>query len=492
MRSLFARYGWLLAGLLFLSACQRTLINLPTPTGGPTSAATERSAVFSGLEGTVEVRSSANGAWGPASVQSPLPEGSEVRTGADGRASITLTEGSKIYIDPNAEFSITQLNPFLDSLLTTLDLKHGKLWVLLNGGALDITTPFGIALARGAYLSVEFLPDQRAVNVTCLEGVCGFGSVAIPSGYKLLDAADNASPDPMNFSDYGTWGVNVPESTQFAYLGTEAVAQGSATVPVVEVDTATPTPTRTAAPSATAAPTDPPTEAPTDTATLPPDVPTLTPAPSATPLPPTDTPPPSRTPVPSPTLPNFQPTVTRVPATPAPAYPIMGQHTVLGGETFFCLGRGYGVLPAAIAQVNNLPALYNIRAGQVLAIPAAQWVNISSGPVCATQFASLYPGLVVATSTPAATATPAGPPLGISLEWHCIDNCSSDQGSYTIRVTVTASGGIAPYSYNPGEVFDVVFPHCTTGSGNAGVTSADGQQAVANWSYTDTACAAAP
>ena len=130
MRSLLARFGWLLAGLLLLSACQRNLVYLPTPTGGPTSAGAERSAVFSGLEGAVEVRSSANGAWGPASLSSPLPEGSEVRTGPDGRASLTLTEGSKIYVDANTEFSITQLNPFLDSLLTVLDLQQGKLWVL--------------------------------------------------------------------------------------------------------------------------------------------------------------------------------------------------------------------------------------------------------------------------------------------------------------------------------------------------------------------------
>lgn len=485
IRSLLARFGWLLALPLLLSACQRNLVYLATPTGGPTSAATERVAVFSALEGAVEVRTSANGEWAAASLQTPLPEGSEIRTGPDGRASLTLTEGTKIYVDVDTEFAITQLNPFLDSLLTALDLKQGQLWVLLNGGALDVNTPFGIALARGAYLSVAYYPDERQVDVTCLEGVCGFGSVAIPSGYKLLDAADNASPDPMSFADYGAWGVNVPESTQFAYLGTEAVAQGSATLPVV----ATSTPTPTLEPSATATPTD----APTDTATAPPDAPTDTPAPPTdTPLPPSATPEPTRTPVPSPTLPVFQPTVTRPPFTPLPALPVMGQHIVLGGETIYCIARGYGVLPGAIAQANGLSATATVRAGQVLAIPAAQWVNISAGPVCATQFVSLYPGLSVATPTPAFTSTPAAPPLVMSLEWHCIDNCGSDQGNYTIRVTVTASGGLEPYSYNPGQVFDVIFPHCTTGTGNAGVISADGQQAVQNWSYIDVSCPPPP
>ncbi|MCC7361350.1 MAG: FecR domain-containing protein [Anaerolineales bacterium] len=488
MRSLFARLGWLLAAALLLGACQRNLVYLPTPTGGPIGPDTERKAVFSDLAGDVDVRSSANGEWQAASLLTPLPEGSEVRTGPDGRATLTLTEGSKVYVTEDTEFSITQLNPYLDSLLTTLDLKQGLVWVLLNGGALDVNTPFGIALARSAYLSVEYRPDQRQVNVTCLEGVCGFGSVAIPSGYKLEDAADNANPDPMTFADYGAWGVNVPESTQFAYLGTEAVAQGSATVPVV----ASATPTHTAPPSATAAASETaaPTEAPSDTATLPPEAPTLTPEPPTAAATETFTPePPTHTPVPSPTLPVFQATVTPRPFTPLPAAPIMGYHTVLGGETIFCIGRGYGVLPGAIAQANNLPATFNVRAGQVLAIPQVQWGNISPGPVCAPQFPSLYPGLPVATNTPAFTSTPAAPPLTIALEWHCVDNCGSSTGSYTIRVTVSASGGVLPYSYNPGQVFDVIFPHCTTGLGNAGVISADGQEAVANWSYTDVACA---
>jgi len=477
MRSLLSRLSWLLAVPLLLNACQRNLVYLPTPTGGPASDATERTAVFSGLEGTVEVRSSANAEWQPASQQAPLAEGSEVRTGAGGRASITLTEGTKIYVDQNTEFSVTQINPFLDSLLTALDLKHGQLWVLLNGGALDVNTPFGIVLARGAYLSVEFYPDQRQVNVTCLEGVCGFGTVAIPSGYKLLDAADNAVAEAMTLPDYGVWGVNVPESTQFAYIATEVPLLGSATFPVVVTATPTPTVPPTLTELGQVA-----TLTPTDTATLPPE------APSLTPPPPSETPPPTRTPVPSPTLPVFQASATPVPFTPPPALPIMGHHIVLGGETIFCIGRGYGVTPGAIAQANNLPANFNVRAGQVLAIPAVQWFNISAGPVCATQFPSLYPGLSVATATPAASSTPAGPPFSITLEWHCIDNCGSNQGSYTIRVTVSTSGGVAPFSYNPGQVYDEIHAHCTDSAGNVGVTSADGQQAFAAWSYHDVSC----
>jgi LysM repeat protein len=170
----------------------------------------------------------------------------------------------------------------------------------------------------------------------------------------------------------------------------------------------------------------------------------------------------------------------------------MGQHVVLGGETMYCIARGYGVLPGAIAQANGLSPVANVRAGQVLNIPAVQWVDISVGPVCPPQFVSLFPGLVVPTATPNVPPTQPGPPLVLDLEWHCIDNCGSDQGTYTVRVTLTASGGVQPYTYNPAQMYDVIFDHCTQGSGIVGVTSADGQQAVKTWTYTDVSCPPAP
>src|SRR5205823_11253924 len=133
-----------------------------------------------------------------------------------------------------------------------------------------------------------------------------------------------------------------------AFLATEAVAQGSATLPIVP----------TATPSAP-------------------------PAPSATPVPnqPTEAIP-SPSPVPSP-----------IPPTPLPPLPIIGHHLVGAGETLFCIARGYGVLPAAIAQANGLMTPFTVYPGQTLKIPAVQWDDILPGPVCAPQFKSPYPGL---------------------------------------------------------------------------------------------------
>jgi LysM repeat protein len=504
MRHLLVRLIGLVLLALLAAGCQRTFIFVDTPTPvAPTAnnSSAERTAKITQIKGTVETRTSSQANWAPAAQDQLLDEGSEIRTASRSNALIELTEGSHIYLDEFTEFTLTLLNPFMDSQLTTLDLKDGQVWVLLKGGALDVVTPFGTASARNAYLSVELQAQSRVLNVSCLQGVCGFGSVLIPSGYKLLNAADNQSPEQMQMADYGMWGVAVPEATQLAFLATEAIAQGSATIPAVAspIPSATtrPQPTNTRPPTPTATPTARPsetstaeptsvaaTEQPSGTPTI--EAPTETPTLAA----PTDTetPLPSSTPLPSPTLPEFLPTVTPPPFTPLPPAPIIGQHIVQSGETMFCIARAYGVLPAAIAQANGVSQNLVILPGQVLRIPAVQWINIADGPVCAPQFTSPFPGLPVPTPTVAASPTPAGPPLAVSLNWNCIDNCASRDGNYVVRIQVQVSGGVPPYTYDHGQTYDVTVPHCTTGQGTTVVTSADGQTAQALWSFIDVNC----
>ncbi len=518
MRHLLARLTGLCLLALLAAGCQRTIIYVTTPTSPAkvTASGAERTAAITQIKGTVETRTSSKANWVPAAQDQHLAEGTEIRTVSGSSALIALTEGSHIYLGASTQLTLTMLNPSLDSQLTTLTLQNGQVWVLLNGGALDVQTPSGIiASARNAYLSVEVQPTSRVINVTCLQGVCGFGSILIPSGYKLSNAADNQSPEQMQMADYGAWGIAVPEATQLAFLATEAIAQGSATIPAVASPTASnsPQPSKTSRPTATpratitrlptvtqplaasatasAAPTDTETLAPgspSPTAALATDTPTVPPAtdtPTAETF--TDTPAPSATPTPSVT---FQPTVPPPPFTPLPPAPVMGHHTVQAGETIFCIARGYGVLPAAIAQANGLSQTFFISTGQVLVIPEIQWhpLPIPAGPVCATQFQSIYPGLPVLTATPVASPTPAGLPLVVHLNWNCIGNCGTQAGTYLVQVQVLASGGIMPYTYTPAQEYDVTVPHCTTGQGTAIVASADGQTAQASWKYIDVAC----
>ena len=74
---------------------------------------------------------------------------------------------------------------------------------------------------------------------------------------------------------------------------------------------------------------------------------------------------------------------------------IIGQHVVARGETLYCIGRGYAILPSAIAKVNSLSGSSILSIGQVLNIPAARWANVPAGPVCTPQFQSPFTGLAL-------------------------------------------------------------------------------------------------
>lgn len=75
---------------------------------------------------------------------------------------------------------------------------------------------------------------------------------------------------------------------------------------------------------------------------------------------------------------------------------IAGEHHVAMGETLSCIGRGYGVLPKAIADTNGIDLLAELEVGQVLLIPEVQWSNISTGPICPPQFP---PPFMIVTAT---------------------------------------------------------------------------------------------
>jgi len=201
-------------------------------------------------------------------------------------------------------------------------------------------------------------------------------------------------------------------------------------------------------------------------------------------------------------LPPNQPTPTFAPPTPTfiiptsapvptlPPVPIIGQHVVMAGDTIFCIGRTYGVVPAAIAEVNGIPSPFPIIAGQVLRIPAVQWFNIAAGPTCAPQFVSPYPGAPPSPPTTEITPTLAAPLLTLEVSINCIFNCGSQEGEYILRVEAQASGGVEPYTYSPSQSFEVTFPHCVGGAGTVTVTSADGQTATNSWTFVDVSCPA--
>jgi LysM repeat protein len=447
--------------LALLAACARQPVRLPdsNPNNlqpGATSTP-EREAVLREAQGVVEVRTDAAGQWAETATGVMLGVGNQIRTGPGSRAFLQLTEGSKIRLGADTALTFNILNPFMDSLLTSAALDYGQVWVLLNGGALDVEVPLGTASARAASMSVSYDAPTQSLVITCLVGTCSFNQTFVPANSKYVQVGlAPSAPQPMEFADYGSWGVNVPEATQLAQYATESIVQGNATLPIVITETPAPTPV------------------PSTTPTLPPDQPTVeAPTPTATLLPP-------------PTAP---------PVTPLPTAPPIGRHRVQEGDTLFCIARAYGVLPAGIAQANGLRAPFTLFAGQTLVIPGIRWDNISAGPVCEPQFQSPYPGLPYLTPTPsqpptpADTATPAPALTIVEVAALCIGNCTDPAApTYRLRIIVTAVGGAAPLSYSPGKEFDIDLPRCTDGNGTVTVTSADGQTVTGNWIYDDVGC----
>jgi LysM repeat protein len=116
---------------------------------------------------------------------------------------------------------------------------------------------------------------------------------------------------------------------------------------------------------------------------------------------------PTSTSTPTPTNTSNSPVVTNTPtktSTPQPPSGLSGTHIVRSGEWLYCIARAYRVSPTAIVEANYLWWPYLIFPNQVLTIPNVPWTNMTSGPVCQTQFT--FPTSPTPTATPNPGTTP--------------------------------------------------------------------------------------
>ncbi|MEK7323849.1 MAG: LysM peptidoglycan-binding domain-containing protein, partial [Chloroflexota bacterium] len=323
-----------------------------------------RTATIGEIVNVVEARESAEGTFAQVENGLALEVGGQLRTGAVSRTRVDFSEGAIVRLGENSFFTIDANTGAGGDPFTSFSLEVGKLWASLTGGSLEVNTPIGVATVRGSYAFFEYIPgdpndlSDDVLTLKCLEGSCRAENQTVDERLGNLEqivltgGGQQFTRSRLGFDAVEDFVNNNPE------VGQALVA------------------TLIAAPPPTATPETPTPLSPTGV------------------LIPTDT----ATSLPTPTLP---------PVTVAPSVPILGRHTLESGETLFCIGRAYGVLPNAIAQANNINLGTEVQFGQVLAIPAVQWVNIPPGPVCPPQFDSPFPGLPVSTSTPVATDTPS-------------------------------------------------------------------------------------
>jgi hypothetical protein len=194
----------------------------PVPTATPNPAL---SAILNEVEGSVEAKDLSEIDFSNAENGRTLQEEGQVRTYEDGYTRIDLSTGTLIRMAPSSYFILVENHPEEDSLFTRIKLEVGQIWVVLNGGSLEVETPSGQAAVRGSYMMVEIDPETQAALVTCLEGNCSLENAAgmvakMTNGQRAqlqppaLNEDDLELPiiEEMSERDFAEWLFFAPES----------------------------------------------------------------------------------------------------------------------------------------------------------------------------------------------------------------------------------------------------------------------------------------
>lgn len=219
--------------LLLLNACEPLT---PVPES--------LSAIITEIEGNkVSVRHANANEFQPAKLNETLEIRSQVNTGLESRTRVDLFSGTVIRIGPESIFTLEENHKTEQGLLTRLTVEIGQIWIVLNGGTLNVETPSGLAGVRGSYMSTGFDPNTGAARITCLEGQCSAeneaGSVEFTAGEAADLPADGGAPikGKMTAEEFQMWAENVPEA------GNLVPTQIPPTPTITPTLTITPTPT---------------------------------------------------------------------------------------------------------------------------------------------------------------------------------------------------------------------------------------------------------
>jgi hypothetical protein len=212
----------------------------PAATSTEPAKPTKLSATLSELTGNVEIKQADQGAFSPASTDSFLDVNGQVQTGDDGRVRLDISTGTIVRVAPASIFTLVSNEPADGSMKTGLSLLLGKLYVILNGGSLEVETPTGTAAVRGSFLSVNYDPTSGEVRITCLEGHCSLtsdgGTVEITAGQTAVITGMGQPPQvgEMSEEDIQDWLNNNPEAQLVVdALTTEGLPAIVASPPVI-------------------------------------------------------------------------------------------------------------------------------------------------------------------------------------------------------------------------------------------------------------------
>lgn len=190
----------------------------PTADSGTGSTVDLPSAAIGELSGDVESRPDQASSFAPAAVGEVVSVGASIKTGTDGRARLDFEDGTTVRVTPQSVFTIDAIETSEGGLLKRIQLEAGNLFIILNGGTLEVDTPSGQASVRGSYMGVTYNPETGGFDITCLEGTC---TLQTEAGEVTLGAGETASvegaDDPpetgeMDSEDVQEWLDENPEA----------------------------------------------------------------------------------------------------------------------------------------------------------------------------------------------------------------------------------------------------------------------------------------
>ena len=204
--------------LLIAIGCQTGDDSESQGSSGPVGTPIPLTAIISDIQGEIIVKQAGESEFQIAHEGFVVNSSGQVATGADSRVKLTLSDDSIVRLGSNSFFTLDFALATADGQANNVNLDVGKIWVVLQGGSIDIDTESGVASVRGSYLSVQVTATGE-VYVTCLEGNCtittSFGVIHLVAGQSALISGVGQPPTPgaMSEEDVADWLNNNPEAT---------------------------------------------------------------------------------------------------------------------------------------------------------------------------------------------------------------------------------------------------------------------------------------
>jgi len=172
---------------------------------------------LSEVSGNVLRKQTAGDALAAAANSDLLFTGGLVQTGADSQTRLDFSDGTFVRAGSDSLFTFEGTEESENGLFKRLFLHYGQLWIVLNGGELEVGTTSGAASVVGSYLMVFRDEETGDIYTTCLEGTCTLefnGQQVVFGAGQTAQIIGGEGPETglMTEEDIREWLENNPEA----------------------------------------------------------------------------------------------------------------------------------------------------------------------------------------------------------------------------------------------------------------------------------------